>query len=108
MPKRRLGVTPQFCLSINPCKWCIVVSIPPPEQLCSCGWGMESPTLSGGSRSTCCRQCKRHSRKPGRRGQLLGMRESTKQKPPFGETEAAITTRGEEPAVTCVFQEVLE
>lgn len=36
------------------------------------------------------------------------MRESTKQKPPFGETEATITTRGEEPAVTCVLQEVLE
>lgn len=32
MPKHRLGMTPQFCLSVNPCKWCIVVSILSPEQ----------------------------------------------------------------------------
>lgn len=31
-----------------------------------------------------------------------------KQKLPFGGTEDGITARAEEPAVTCVFQEVLE
>lgn len=32
MPKHRLRMMPQFCLFTNPCKWCIVISVPSPEQ----------------------------------------------------------------------------
>lgn len=64
---------------------------------------MESLGLSGGSPST----SKRCSRKP-RRREILGYEGEHRTEASRGENEAAIATRGEEPALTCVFQEVLE